>query len=98
MIKSAQEFVQLRTSTSQKDYLRAANDSAALEVWVEVVKTFPDLKVWVVHNKTVPVAILIDLASDNDPAVRRAVATKNKLPRDLMERLATDVRSAPHCS
>jgi hypothetical protein len=74
MIMSAQEFVELRTSVRQEDYLRAATDSAAPEVWVDVIQRFPEMKVWVAHNKTVPLEVLRLLASDSYPRVRFAVA------------------------
>jgi hypothetical protein len=90
MITSAQEFVELRTSVRQEDYLRAATDSAAPEVWVDVIQGFPEMKVWVAHNKTVPLEVLRLLASDSDPRVRFAVAMKNKLPNDLMVQLGRD--------
>lgn len=90
MIKSAREFVELRMSSKQEDYLRAAADTAPLEVWMEIIRTFPDMKVWVVRNKTVPIEILALLASDPDSSVRSAVAMKNKLPQELMSLLAGD--------
>ena len=91
MIMSAREFVELRTSSRQDDYLRAATDSAPLDVWTEILEKYPDMKQWVAHNKTVPIVILHTLASDSDPRVRSIVATKNKLPRELMVLLANDV-------
>ena len=57
---------------------------------VKVLRDFPEMKVWVVHNKTVPVEILRLLASDAAVEIRFQVATKNKLPTDLMELLAND--------
>jgi hypothetical protein len=90
MIRSAQEFVELRASERQEDYLRAATDSAAHGVWLEVIHEFPEMKKWVAQNKTVTVEVLRLLASDNDPRVRHAVAMKNKLPHDLMVQLGRD--------
>jgi hypothetical protein len=90
MIRDAKEFVQLRTGINPQDYLRAANDSASLEVWRTIVKDYPEMRVWVARNKTVPIEVLQRLAADADPAVRAVVATKNKLPADLMRLLADD--------
>ena len=90
MITSAQEFLGLRNSSNRENYLRASTDTAPHEVWIEIVETFPDMKVWVVRNKTVPLAVLTLLATDPDANVRSAVATKNKLPLDLMALLAND--------
>ncbi|MDP9049630.1 MAG: hypothetical protein M3O31_02760 [Acidobacteriota bacterium] len=94
MILSAQEFVELRTSERQEDYLRAATDTAPLEVWVDVIHGFPEMKVWVAHNKTVSLEVLKLLASDSDPRVRLAVAMKNKLPHDLMVQLGRDTEAS----
>lgn len=91
MIKNATEFLELRTSGRQVDYLRSANDPAELQVWLEILENFPDMKVWVARNKTIPAEILEMLAKDPDSMVRHAVAMKNKLPPHLMLLLATDV-------
>lgn len=90
MIRSAQEFVKLRTSEKQEDYLRAANESAKTSVWFEVIDTYPEMKRWVAHNKTVPLEVLHKLARDADPNVRAFVASKNKLTPDLMKLLRED--------
>jgi hypothetical protein len=90
MINSAKEFVDLRTSEHPDDYLRAARDSASLEVWLEVTEKYPAMKVWVARNKTVPMQILEQLSEDKDPCVRFEVATKNKIGEDLMLKLARD--------
>jgi folylpolyglutamate synthase/dihydropteroate synthase len=90
MIASAEEFVRLRNSSNSEDYLRAATDSAAVEVWLEVLKSHPSYRVWVAHNKSVPISILEILSTDSDPSVRLAVAIKNKLPAELLARLASD--------
>ena len=79
MISSAAEFVQLRTSEDREEYGRAANDPASLQVWLEVVRTHPELKVWVAHNKTIQIEILELLSTDPDSEVRVSVAAKRKL-------------------
>jgi hypothetical protein len=90
MINSAKEFVDLRTSQHPEEYLRAARESAPLEVWFDVVGEYPEMKEWVAQNKTVPMEVLGQLAVDVDPRVRVAVAMKNKLSKDLMLTLAKD--------
>lgn len=90
MIKSAKEFVDLRTSQHPEEYLRAASETAPLEVWFDVVEKYPEMKEWVARNKTVPMQVLERLALDVDPRVRVAVAMKNKLSNDLMLTLAKD--------
>lgn len=90
VIKSAGEFVKLRTSEDPDDYHRAASEQAPLDVWWDVVDQFPEMRMWVAHNKTVPVEILEALARDSDARVRWHVASKNRLPAALLERLAAD--------
>ena len=90
MIKTAEEFVRLRLSEAREDYLRAATESADLSVWQDVIVKFPEMKVWVVHNKTIPVEILHLLSNDPAREVRFAVAMKNILPPELMKLLARD--------
>lgn len=91
MMLSAEEFISLRRSDRQQDYLRAATDPAGNEVWLDVIKRFPEMRIWVAHNKTVPIEILSILARDPDPEVRVAVAMKNKLSDELIALLASDV-------
>ena len=90
MINSAREFVDLRTSDRPEEYLRAARESAPLEVWFDVLEKYPAMKVWVARNKTVPMQVLQQLAIDVDPRVRFAVAMKNKLSEVLILMLAND--------
>ena len=90
MINSAEEFVQLRTSSQQEDYLKAANDEASAAVWVDIIQNYPDMRIWVARNKTVPMEVLEMLALDSEPSIRIAVAMKNKLSLRLVEQLAKD--------
>lgn len=94
MIRNAQEFLKLRTSENKEEYIRAATEEAAFEVWLEIIRDFPGMKIWVVHNKTIPVEILQRLAGDPASDVRFAVATKNSLPEDLMVLLANDTEES----
>lgn len=96
MIETAEEFVRLRTSRVMAEYHRAAHEPADPAVWLEVIARFPDMKSWVVHNKTIPIEILRLLADDEDPSVRRDVLRKNKvlgrnkIDRALVEKFARD--------
>ena len=94
MINSAEEFVALRTSEIREEYLRAATESAPIEVWQQVLDRFPGMKTWVAHNKTIPVEILEILARDSDARVRMFVAMKNNLPKHLFLLLADDEDSS----
>jgi hypothetical protein len=90
LINSADEFIRLRTSDIIAEYVRAAQDSAPLVVWNDLVQHHPDMRFWVAQNKTVPISVLEQLAFDEDLAVRCMVARKRKLPADLMWKIADD--------
>jgi hypothetical protein len=90
MINSAEEFVGLRTSENKENYPRAANEPAQIIAWLDIIDRFPEMKSWVVPNKTLPIAILEILAIDPDPRVRMFVAVKNNLPKPLFAVLAQD--------
>lgn len=98
MLQSAEEFVILRTSDNPAEYHRAAHDEAPEAVWLDTIRRFPDMKIWVVRNKTVPLSMLYVLASDADPHVRWEVATKRKLDAHLFDLLSRDPdEGVRHC-
>lgn len=78
MIRSADEFLALRYSDDKEQYDRAAHEEAPIEVWRELVDSYPESRFWVAHNKSVPLDILRMLATDIDPHVRGMVAGKRK--------------------
>jgi hypothetical protein len=90
MIGSAEEFVQLRSSTEPGEYRRAAHEEAPLEIWLQVIDEYPDFRRWVAHNKTIPLEVLDLLAGDEDAMVRYTVASKRKAPDRILRRLAAD--------
>ncbi|TGD79862.1 hypothetical protein [Hymenobacter wooponensis] len=90
MIVSAEEFIKLRVSEVEAEYHRAAHDAADISIWVDVIERYPSFKEWVVHNKTIPLAILEMLAEDADPAVRRRIATKRKIDSRIVSLLSGD--------
>lgn len=94
MIRSAEEFVALRTSSERPEYHRAAHEDAPEAVWRDVIARFPEMRIWVAQNKTVPLAILEVLADDVDERVRLMVAQKRKLSRKLFELLAGDAAAS----
>ena len=102
MIKSANEFIRLRTSEIEEEYHRATNDTADISTWTEIIEKHPDFKQWVVHNKTVPMEILEILTLDSDPNVRGAVARKRKMNDKIFRALSKDkdenVRYALMCN
>lgn len=74
MISSAEELKHLRESKNPQDYQRAAQEEASLEVWQEVLVSFPEKAFWVAQNKTVPLEILEQLSKNTDTTVRAMVA------------------------
>jgi len=90
MILSAEDFVNLRTSGNPEEYRRAAFEDASEKVWMDVINNYPQMKVWVIINKTVPLSILHILSDDPDNNVRAAIAAKRKLDNALFEKLARD--------
>jgi hypothetical protein len=89
-INSAEEFMRLRYSTNPEEYHKASNEEAAPEVWRDVIARYPDARIWVAQNKTVPLEVLAVLVSDPDPHVRSMVALKRKLTPALLDQLARD--------
>jgi hypothetical protein len=89
-IESAEEFRRLRLSEDPEEYGRAAHEEAPIGVRREVCDKWPELRVWVAHNKTVPIDILRALSTDKDPEVRYMVARKRKLPVDIQMRMGKD--------
>jgi hypothetical protein len=96
VIESVEDFVRLRTSPDPADYRRAAGEPASMQVWLDVIARYPDMKTWVAHNKTIPMEILRLLADDEDPSIRRDVLRKNrvlsrnKIDRAMVEKFARD--------
>lgn len=90
MIKSVEEFLQLRTSDLPEEYRKAVSDEISDTVLLEVIQKHPDMIVWIVRNKTVPIRILRVLAEHPDPAVRTEVAMKRKLDEKLFDKLSSD--------
>ncbi|GAA3357153.1 hypothetical protein GCM10020366_24020 [Saccharopolyspora gregorii] len=89
-ITSPEEFIRLRASDEPEEYRRAGQEDAPLSVWRELIDSFPEMRVWVARNKTVPVSILSTLSLDPDPLVRSAVADKRKAGVEILSRLAQD--------
>ena len=90
MIQTAEEFIRLRCSEDPELYTRAAYEPAFDDVWLDVINHYPEMKQWVIHNKTVPLSILQILLDDPDPKIRYWVATKRKLTADMFRKLAQD--------
>lgn len=90
MFTSAEEFMQLLASDDPTTNLRAAHEAASEEVWLEVIRDYPEAKKWVIHNKTVPHNILVLLADDEDAEIRWWIASKRKAGSSLLEKLSED--------
>ena len=102
MIKSADEFIRLRTSKIKEEYDRSAHDTAEISTWTELIEKHPNYKKWVIYNKTVPIEILEKLTLDKDPKIRSAVARKRKITDKIFLLLSRDndekVRYALMCN
>ena len=102
MIKNVDEFITLRQSDNMDEQYRASHDTADINVWLEVIKNYPNLKTWVIHNKTIQTEILEILCADTDPNVRSAVARKRKINDFIFNALSVDpdenVRYALMCN
>jgi hypothetical protein len=90
MIRSAEEFIALRTSDLKSEYDRAAMEEAPIAVWREIIIKHPNFRRWVSHNKTVPLEILEELCI-YDSTIRQSVARKRKLSPAMFEMLSRDV-------
>lgn len=90
MIRSAEEFVRLRESPDPEDRHRVAHEEAGEQVWLDIVRRFPDMRFWVAQNKTTPLDVLRVLGENADARVRGMVARKRRAPEDLLLRLARD--------
>lgn len=90
MIKSAEEFIRLRTSTIPEEYGRAGREEAPDEVWIELIEKHPEMRVWVARNRTISFELQTLLAQDKDSHVRSSIASKYPLDRSLYEILSKD--------
>jgi hypothetical protein len=81
VIESADEFVRLRISEEPTEYRLAAKEPAAEAIWREIIDRFPQMRFWVVQNKTVPLSILEVLRRDPDERVRSMVRAKRSWAR-----------------
>jgi hypothetical protein len=89
-LDSADEFVRLRYSADPEERRRAATEEAAPSVWRDIMERYPEARVWIAHNKTVPFEILADLSRDASAEVRHMVVMKRKLTPEILDRLAAD--------
>ncbi|WP_432937671.1 hypothetical protein ACQPXM_25580 [Kribbella sp. CA-253562] len=93
-IRTAEEFIGLRFSGDPREYRRAATESADVSVWMDIIRDYPEARVWVAHNKTVPMEVLAILAHDTNDEVRFAVAMKRRLSSELLDLLARDSKDS----
>lgn len=90
MIKTAEEFKYLRSSENLDEQRRAGVEEASIETWQEVINKYPELKEWVIYNKTIPLEILDKLSKDPNPGIRSEVARKRKINLEIFDRLKND--------
>ncbi|OLS13165.1 MAG: hypothetical protein RBG13Loki_3201 [Promethearchaeota archaeon CR_4] len=70
---------------------RLAKESSIYPVFLADVlsQSLPELRLEITLRVMIPASILLQLAHDPDPAVRRAVAQRPDIPTFLAEKLAT---------
>jgi len=90
MIESADEFLKLRESDVASEQYRASHDGADISVWLDIIKSHPEFKIWVIHNKTVQIEVLEMLCVDENPEVRSAIARKRKINDKIFNLLRVD--------
>lgn len=83
MINSPEEFIKLRNSNIPAEYNRAKIEDASIDVWFDLIQSYPDMRVWVARNKTIPREIIVCLSKDSDPIVRHAICSKYPLDTDI---------------
>lgn len=90
MINTAEEFNKLRSSKNLDEQHRAGVEEASIDTWKEVIIKYPELKQWVIYNKTIPIEILNQLSKDPNPEIRSEVARKRKIDSEIFNRLKVD--------
>jgi len=87
MINSAEDF---KTLCENEDDTTFAHQTASIEVWTEILNTYPQLARCVAANKNIPDDIIDRLSKSSDIDIRWKIATKRKLNRTIFARLAID--------
>ena len=90
MITSKDEFLRLCSSQKPEEINKSLSDNAPLVIWLEVVEAYPERRIDVAQNITIPAEVMRILASCNDPLVRSLIAQKRRLIPDLFPLLARD--------
>ncbi|MGK0185361.1 MAG: hypothetical protein ACI9R3_001138 [Verrucomicrobiales bacterium] len=81
-------------SEDPDDYHRFRHDEAPIEVWRELITRYSLANDWVARNKTAPIEILREIASDSRVVVRTNVAMTRRITEDIQEKLARDTDSS----
>ena len=88
-MKSATEFVSLRNSDDPIDYHRASHEEAPNDVWLAVIREYPDMAKWVAQNKTISPCIMDELIEIDDVSIHLVLAMKRSCPARILLKLAT---------
>lgn len=70
---------QLRTAHHLMDHLSTTIGSADLDIYLEIVRDYLEMKVWIARNKSFPIKVLRRLADKPEPAACLAVETQNRI-------------------
>lgn len=90
MIESTEEFIKLCSSQVPEEINKTLSDNAELKTWIEVINMYPERRIDVAQNRTIPEEIMRTLACCDDSTVRSLIAQKRRLPPDLFPLLARD--------
>lgn len=90
MISNINEYLYLAASDNKSDNNRIINEELSSELISEMIKNYPQRKLWLIHNKFIPVKILQELATDDNDDVRFTIAMKKKCNRVTYEKLLRD--------
>lgn len=86
-INSADEFKSLcEASDDTTLFSRTATD----EIWLDILRKYPELSICVAGNKTLSETLIDQLSTDKNPDVRWRIAMKRRLTLTIFNRLAND--------
>jgi hypothetical protein len=91
MIESAEEYDLLMGSDIRDEERRFKWDSASESTWRDIIDRYPQHRVTVAMNVTLPESIQEILARDEDEDVRMMLAGRRRLSSEVFEILAADV-------
>ena len=90
MINSSEEFNRLCMSQLEEDVGRSMQDSAAPEIWEEILEKFPQRIIDVAQNRTIQESIMYAIVGSGNETAKSIIAEKRRLPLELFSVLGRD--------